>query len=105
MNDHILVRAIGEFEVYQFMDSIEEFTTFYNANLDNFSIFEIANLSEVETTEINSNYTVYDMTLEHTGEHLWLIKDETTGMYEPVEDQDQVDYLMTQLKEEGNKEE
>lgn len=105
MTDHILVRAVGDFEVYQFMDTIEEFTTFYNANLDNFSIFEIANLSEVETTEINENYTVYDLTLEHTGEHLWLIKDESTGMYEPVADEDQVHYLMSQLKEEGSEDE
>lgn len=100
MNDKILLRAIGEFEVYQFLEGIDEFTEFYKANLDNFSIFEIANLSDIEITQVNDEYSVYDMTLEHTGEHFWLLKDNNSGMYEPLDDEEQVEQVIAHLKNE-----
>lgn len=100
MKDNILLRAIGDFEVYQFLEGIDEFTEFYRANLDNFSIFEIANLSNIETTKVNDEYTVYDLTLEHTNEHFWLLKDEASGMYEPLDDEEQVQQVVSHLQNE-----
>lgn len=102
MNDNILVRAIGEIEVYQFMENIEEFTEFYNANSELFDIFEIANIKEVEKTEINKEYTLYDVTLKNTEDHLWLIKDEQTGMYEALADEDQAQNIMQHLQGQNN---
>ncbi len=97
--DNILVRAYGDFEVYQFMEGIEEFTEFYRANQDNFSIFEIADLSDIERTRISDQYTVYDMTLKHSADHFWLIKDEETGMYEPIDSEAQLEAVVDSLKD------
>lgn len=103
MEKNILVRAIGQFEVYEFMKSISEFEEFYNANTDNFDIFEIANLSDVETTEINQEFTLYDLTLSNTEEHFWLIKDENTGVYEPIDDREQAENIIKHLQAEDDK--
>lgn len=97
MKNNMLIRALGEFEVYQFMDSIEDFSEFYSANEQNFNIFEIANISAIETTKINDSFTVYDLTLAHSGEHFWLMKDELSGMYEPVEDEAEAEQLAKRL--------
>lgn len=100
MKKNILLRAIGDFEVYQFIEGIDEFTEFYKANTDNFSIFEIADLSDIEITKVNDEFSVYDMTLEHTQEHFWLLKDENSGMYEPLTDEEQVEQVIAHLKNE-----
>ncbi len=98
MEKNILLRAIGpEFEVYQFLNNIDEFMEFYNANIDNFDIFEIANLQDVEITEINKNYSLYDMTLAQTNEHFWLVKDLASGVYEPVDDKQQAEEVISRL--------
>ncbi len=100
MENKILLRAIGQFEIYQFLENIDEFTEFYKANTDNFDIFEIANLKDVEITKINDNYTLYDMTLSQTEDHFWLIKDEQTGMYEPIDSKEQAEHVVATLNDE-----
>ncbi|MGI6108295.1 MAG: hypothetical protein ACOYB8_00410 [Eubacteriaceae bacterium] len=85
MEYKILVRGIGEFEDYIFLNNISEFEEFYLANEENFSIYEIATIGELETTALSDDYTVYDITLKGTGEHFWLMENNQTGMYTPVD--------------------
>ncbi len=93
MTKKLLVRALGEFEIYQFMHDISDFEEFYNANEQNFNIFEIAKISDTEKTILSDQFTVYDLTLEQSGEHFWLMHDTETGMYEPVEDIEQANKI------------
>lgn len=91
----LLVRGIGEeFEDYIFLKSIQDFEEFYLANQENFNIYEVATISEVEDTILTDVYTVHDITLKGSDEHFWLMENNETGMYTPVENIEQAERLI-----------
>lgn len=103
MKNKILVRGIGnEFEDYIFLKDIAEFEEFYLANEENFSIYEVATIGDIETTSLSDEYTVYDITLKGTGVHFWLMENNQTGIYTPVESIQEAERI-TGLMEDADK--